>query len=132
MGYERITTIFEGIAIPEEVNLRDVLDDFIEKTSIKVEAFDHCTSYHSISFHELDGDWLYEYLSDMGYIIYDEYMSHFFLGKSLMSIDDDTHSCSLIMDNLPNFPAYNSEIDELIKLLFPDYKPHRYIINWYL
>lgn len=132
MGYERITTIFDGIAIPEEINLRDVLDDFIEKTSIKVEAFDRCIAYRNISFHELDGDWLYEYLSDMGYIICDEYMSHVFLGKSLMSVNDDTHSCSLIMDNLPNFPAYNSEIDELIKLLFPDYKPHRYIINWYL
>ena len=132
MGYERITTIFDGIAIPEEINLRDVLDDFINKTSIKVEAFDHCIAYRNISFHELDGDWLYEYLSDMGYIICDEYMSHVFLGKSLMSVNDDTHSCSLIMDNLPNFPAYNSEIDELIKLLFPDYKPHRYIINWYL
>lgn len=131
MSYERITTIFDGIAIPEETNLRDVLDDFINKTSIKLEVFDHCTSYHSISFRELDGDWLYEYLSDMGYIICDEYMSHIFLGKSIMSVGDDTGSCSSIMDNLPSFPNYTPEIDELIKLLFPDYKQHRYLINWY-
>lgn len=132
MSYERITTIFDGIAIPEEVNLRNVLDDFINKTSIKVTMFGHCIAYHNISFHELNGDWLYEYLSDMGYIIYDEYISHIFLGKSIMSVDNDTGSCSLIIDSLPSFPAYTPEIDELIKLLFPDYKPHRYLINWYL
>lgn len=132
MGYERITTIFDGIAIPEEINLRDVLDDFINKTSINAEVFSRCIAYYNISFHELNGDYLEEYLRDMGYIIDDEYMSHFFLGKSLMSVGDDTHSCSMVMDDLLNFPAYNSEIDELIKLLFSDYKPHRYIINWYL
>lgn len=132
MGYERITTIFDGIAIPEEINLSNILDDFINKTSINAEVFNRCIAYHNISFHELDGDWLEEYLRDMGYIIYDECMSHFFLGKSLMSVGDDTNSCSMVMDDLPNFPAYNSEIDELIKILFPDYKPHRYIINWYL
>lgn len=132
MSYERRTTIFDGIAIPEEINLRDVLDDFINKTSIKVKAFDRCIAYHNISFHELNGDWLYEYLSDIGYIIYDEYMSCIFLGKSIMSVGDDTGSCSSIMDNLPSFPDYTSEIHELIKLLFPDYKPHRYLINWYL
>lgn len=132
MGYERITTIFDGIAIPEEINLSNILDDFINKTSINAEVFNRCIAYHNISFHELNGDYLEEYLRDMGYIIYDEFMSHFFLGKSLMSVGDDTHSCSMAMDDLLNFPAYNSEIDELIKLLFPDYKPHRYIINWYL
>lgn len=132
MSYERITTIFDGIAIPEEIILSDVLDDFINKTSINVEVFNRCIAYHSISFHELDGDYLYEYLSDMGYIIYNEYMSHLFLGKSIISVGEDTGSCSLVMDDLPNFPTYNPEIDELIKLLFPDYKPHRYIINWYL
>lgn len=132
MSYERITTVFDGIAIPEEIILSDVFDDFINKTSIKAEVFDRCIAYHSISFHELNGDWLYEYLSDMGYIIFDEDMSCLYLGKSIMSVGDDTGTCSLIMDNLPSFPNYTSEIEELIKLLFPDYEPHRYLINWYL
>lgn len=132
MSYERITTVFDGIAIPEEIVLSDVFDDFINKTKIKVGVFDRCIAYHSISFHELNGDWLVDYLRDMGYIIYDECMCYQYLGKSVMSIGDDTGTISLIMDNIPSFPDYTPEIDELIKLLFPDYEPHRYLINWYL
>lgn len=132
MSYERITTVFDGIAIPEEIILSNVLDDFINKTKTKVEIFDRCIAYHNIYPHELNGDWLEEYLRDMGYIVFDEYMSYLYLGRSIMSVGDDTGTCSLIMDNLPNFPDYTSEIEELIKLVFPDYEPHRYLINWYL
>lgn len=132
MSYERRTTVFDGIAIPETINLSDIFDNFINKTSIKAEIFDRCIAYHSIYPHELNGAWLEEYLMDMGYIIYDEYMSYQYLGKSLMSVGDDTGTCSLKMDNLPSFPDYTPEVDELIKLLFPDYEPHRYLINWYL
>ena len=109
MGYERITTIFDGIAIPEEINLRDVLDDFIEKTSIKVEAFDRCIAYRNISFHELDGDWLYEYLSDMGYIICDEYM----FGVDCSDTEESMDVAESLGYTIPRDQIDLSELNEL-------------------
>lgn len=131
MSYERMTTIFDGIAIPEEINLREVFEKFVNSTT-NAKVIQSCSEYHDICLHELNGDDLYEYLSDTGHIIYDEFMSCAFLGSSLFTIGRDTGSCSQKIDNLPVFPNHNEEISEFIKLLFPSNEQHRYLINWYL
>lgn len=130
MSYTQVSSIFDGVKVPKK-NLSEIFD-IIVKAYPKMSIIQTCADYHNISAKEIDGEDLYEFLCDNDYIIEDDFSSYSYIGKVIFHVDDETDSCSQVLDTLPAFPSYSLAMEQLLKLAFPKFEPHRFLVVWYI
>lgn len=130
MSYRQISSIFDGVKVPR--NYLSPIFDIIIDTYPNMSIIQTCADYHNISAKKLYGEDLYEFLRDNDYIIEDDFSSYSYIGRKVFSVDNETDSCSQVLDSLPAFPHYSLAIEQLLELAFPNFEPHRFLIVWYL
>lgn len=130
MSYTQVSSIFDGVKVPKK-NLFEIFD-IIVKAYPNISIIQSCADYYKIFAKEVDGEDLYEFLHDNNHIIEDDFSSYSYVGIEVFSVDDETDSCSQVLDTLPAFPSYSLAMEQLLELAFPKFEPHRFLIVWYI
>lgn len=130
MSYRQISSIFDGVKVPRK-DLSPIFDIIINAYP-NISIIQTCADYHNISTKEVDREDLYEFLRDNDYIIEDDFSSYSYIGREVFSVDNETDSCSQVLDSLPAFPHYSLAIEQLLELAFPNFEPHRFLVVWYI
>ena len=132
MSYSSFVTIVRGISIPqaewnEFYNRLWAFTDFRSSDLIGEAA-----EYHNKNREDIDGDDLWEYLSNSGKLIDSECLDSFFIGLNLFTIDvygDNRYF------NLAEFVGISKTIDddsigEFINKYYKDYPIADYLVEW--
>ena len=90
----------------------------------------NCAEYNNIDRKEVDGELLYEYIGEADYLIYDEFLDSDFLGKNVLTIEDDEGSNWRDLREVSEQTFDMSVIGQLVYALFPLSTPAPYLINW--
>ena len=130
MSYRQISSIFDGVKVPRK-SLSPIFD-IITDAYPNISIIQTCADYHNISTKEVYGEDLYEFLRDNDYIIEDDFSSYSYIGREVFSVDNETDSCSQVLDSLPAFPYYSLAIEQFLELAFPNFEPHRFLVVWYI
>lgn len=132
MGFSSFVSIVRGISIPEE-NWDELYNNLWEfsKNHDSV-LIGEAAEYHNKDREEIDGDYLQEYLSDSGKLVWSEYLDCFFIGFNLLTIEvfgDNRHF------NLTEITGISKTIDddsigEFINKYYKDYLVNDFLVEW--
>lgn len=133
MGFEQRVTFFYGVRLPQlsrqewENKLKDFLSTEFGRYSGIVSK---CLEYHNIERSEVDEEFLYEFLTDYGFLLTCEFLDSDFLGEMLLTYDEYEECGWRDMREITEQTFYVGVIGQLIYALFPSAKLAPYMINW--
>lgn len=132
MSFFRNITILYGVRIPQlsRDEWENKLNTFLTEGGRDATITNDCAEYHNMENSEVDGELLYEYLNDLGYLITCEFLNSDFLGNSVITIGDDENSQWYDLNNIPELNYPLGVINSLIQSIFPDEKISTYLIDW--
>lgn len=133
MSYNRRITVLYGVRLPQfsREQWEEKLNDFLStRLGLNSEIVGNCAEYNDIDRKEVDGELLYEYLGETGYLINDEFLDSDFLGKNVLTIEDDEGSNWRDLREVSEQTFDMGVIGQLVYALFPHSTPAPYLINW--
>ena len=133
MSYNRRITILYGVRLPQlsREQWEEKLNDFLSTDfGLNSGIVDNCAEYNDIDRKEVDSELLYEYIGETGYLINDEFLDSDFLGKNVLTIEDDEGSNWRDLREVSEQTFDMGVIGQLVYALFPLSTPAPYLINW--
>ena len=133
MGFEQRVTFFYGVRLPQlsRQEWEDKLKDFLSTEFGRYSGIvSKCMEYHDIERSEIDEEFLYEFLTDYGYLLTCEFLDSDFLGEEILTYGENEHCGWCDMREITEQTFGVGVIGQLIYALFPSAKLVPYLINW--
>lgn len=133
MSYNRRITVLYGVRLPQlsRGQWEEKLNDFLSTDfGLNSGIVGNCAEYNGIDRKKVDSELLYEYLGETGYLINDEFLDSDFLGKNVLTIEDDEGSNWRDLRKVNEQTFDMGVIGQLVYALFPLSTPAPYLINW--
>ena len=133
MSYNRRITVLYGVRLPQlsREQWEEKLNDFLSTDfGLNSGIVGNCAEYNDIGRKEVDSELHYEYIGETGYLINDEFLDSDFLGKNVLTIEDDEGSNWRDSREVSEQTFDMGAIGQLVYALFPLSTPAPYLINW--
>lgn len=132
MGYVHVFSIFDGVQIPRDITRLEfeMLTRFYLTNKRNSAIVKLCAEYHGIDLEEVNEYNFIDFLHDQEMLIDCDFLGYFYLGTSAFDVDSTEGCLSIKVDEIPKFPAIESDIFEFIQTIFPHFPIDRYFIYW--
>lgn len=133
MSYNRRITVLYGVRLPQfsREKWESMLNDFLSTDfGFHSGIVNKCAEYNEIDRSDVNSELLYEYISEAGYLINDEFLDSDFLGENILTIEDDEGSNWRDLREISEQTFDMGIIGQLVSALFPLTTPAPYLIDW--